>query len=486
MGEADHTEVRDVSSVSSAIRFYVDALDVPPALPVPDWERAGRRRKPKKGRVIGEFVRAGLVGVTAMVILVLLVSLRSPFRPPSDGPAANIPSPISTPGPASAPASVPGPSLTASASASSNPDQASPDLSKFGWFSLATYPGCPAQPLLESPCSNPRYPRSAGFQLTAGLLNGQSREVEQSFPKIIDPSQTDRAFAVAAMVGPNQLVYAFYDGTASELHRYDISSGQDERLASLEQPIYQIAADRVSGRVYLSLVEPKTRHDDGIWVLDQAGLRRLIPPRDDLAFDLTMNPWERSLYVSSDGTWLAVVDCARRVCELTSYLAANGQMQRQLGQLSQGLIYGVTTDEIVGDFACASNVCMTKAIRLDNGADRTIEIECGLLGTTGTDVSGAPIAIFMMRDGAGCDGAARIVEWDPATGSITRLGKAPETGIESAGPPLRSNGLGYVLPDGWVLLGPGGQLRPGASEPPPTLLRLSDSTSVPLSGLNSQ
>ena len=440
----------------------------PPAIDRAIYVRARRRVRP-----LWLMPAAGIA--VALTLVVGVVATRQPDLPSSGvTPAGADASPSPLPG------GQPSPPISAGSPSSG------PDLGTLGWFLMTSSAGCPKSYGPESPCSNPAYPRTAQLLLTAGLMNGQDvRTVRRELPGILDPSNLNRAYPVAWMSGSTAVMYSLFDGNVTELHRLDIGSGIDETVITIHDPIYKAVVQQSTGMAYLSLVDAKTKHDAGIYVLEPGGTAptRIVAPRTNLAFDIAANPWERDLFLTPDGARLAVLDCQDRRCDLTTYLTSTGSEDGATKGLSQGIVYGITNSELVGDFVCSGGTCSTVALPLGSGASRTIPVGCGVgLGAVIETEAGGEVAVFVTR-GPDCSATPGLRVWTAATGKLRAITQDLGSGPGVLGPAARAANQNYAAPAGWLLLGPGGQLLPGSSDPDPVLLNVSDDRTITLTGL---
>ncbi len=375
----------------------------------------------------------------------------------------------------------------------SPPDIAStlPKPAAYGWFNLDWWQGCPPVVSRESPCSNASEPRNASFTLTVGTLAGTSRVVvRRDFGQPAGNLDYWRAEPFAFMSGPDSVVYGFWDGSHSELHRVSVTSGRDALLLRGSRPIYRAAADRQTGRTYLSLVYAVNRHEAGIWVLEPGAkaAELLVKHRADLASDRVMNGWERRLEVTPDGDLLDVVDCEARVCEQRAYETRLGRLLVDEPKSAPQIeLFGVANGQLFGGTASGGDA-RVEYQSVGGGPWRDVPVHgCAVDGKVALDADENPLLLLDLGSGT-CDaGSTELVAFDPVDFSTRTILGADTGGADHSARVVPTTPFqGYAAPLGWTLVAPDGELRsPSAGKAgsaPPALVRLSDGFSIPLTG----
>lgn len=343
-----------------------------------------------------------------------------------------------------------------------------PDLSQLGWFSMRAYFGCAKseeETTTEAidPCADPGYPRDAGWKLTVGLFNGQRRTLEKSFQDVRDPAVFWRAMPFGALVGNDTVLFGYFDGRQSELSLHTVSPPSDELLFQSDRPISAAVMHLASGRFYAALVESDSRRDAGIWVGRQgdSDTELLVAPRSDVAADQQINGWERSLYLTPDGSRLAIVDCQDRRCDVRVHDAQTGALQVAQNELRQDAIFGITNTALYGVFSCPAQPCGVSGLSLASGEVALLPIQgCptgyGVVGSVVPQSQSLLVAVQLPS----CGGRNAVVAWDSA-GTARTVELAGEKDAEFV---AATTGVGYALPSGWVLLGLGGEILPVQSD----------------------
>ena len=361
-----------------------------------------------------------------------------------------------------------------------------PDLSQLGWFSMKAYFGCAKSAGATTteaidPCADPGYPRDAGWKLTVGLFNGQRRTLEKSFQGVRDPAVFWRAMPFGAMVGNDTVLFGYFNGRQSELSLHTVSPPSDELLFQSDRPISAAVMHLASGRFYAALVEPDGRRDAGIWVGRQgdSDTKLLVAPRSDVAADQQINGWERSLYLTPDGSRLAIVDCQNRVCDVRIHDAQSGALLVERPDLRQDVVFGITDTALYGIFSCPTRPCGISALSLTSGELAPLPVTgCA----TGTGVVGSVElnrpALFLTIQSPDCGGRTVVLVFDQAVPAVPTAELAGEQGAELV--PITS-GLGYTSPPGWALVGIGGEMVPVEPDGPgPWLLPIDGNQAINL------
>lgn len=347
--------------------------------------------------------------------------------------------------------------------ASEDGGSAAADLSQYGWFSLQAFLGCP-RPAAESateaidPCADPAYPRDSGWGLRVGLLNAQYRELKETFPGIRDPMVFRRAMPFGTMAGRDSVLFGYFDGSESSLSLLTASSESREILWQSDLPVSSAVMHLASGRFFAAVVDSGTRRDAGIWVGQRGGGEpsRLIPPRTDLAADQEVNGWERSMYLSPNGTRLAVVDCQDRRCGVMVHDTGTGALVTERKDLRQDAIFGISDASLFGLFSCSADPCEVSALSLETGELARIPTEGCPTGYGVVTSDGRQQVLLVAVQLPDCGGRSAVVAWDPASGpKPVEFRGVPEAEFVAA----TSSGS-YAVPSGWVLMGIGGEIAP--------------------------
>lgn len=357
-----------------------------------------------------------------------------------------------------------GPSPPASSDSTGVPPSTPPDLNlgAAGWFRL----------ILNTPDED----SLAGFDLDVGTLDGRlTRTVNGRFGPLTPATAFQGALAIA--IGPygDVVFFAFWDGRTSELHAISVTSGADELLLRRDDIIHALAFDARTDSVILLTLDPQTRRDTS---LDR--IARSHPNEQESIALPGVGPlageqiWTR-LWVTPDGSRLVVVDCPSN-CH-ASVLTLQGAAPVPRFGLGTGDVVDVTDGAIVTLFDC-DPPCPATRYDLASGDPEPVGIFCkaGVI----TRVQGRPALISDWPTRAGCrDAIYNVGRTDIASGEREGIVQSPDrkriiVTIDAT--------QGAAIPDGWFLLGPGGELVGSGDDMllPPLLVRAEDGSEVQL------
>jgi hypothetical protein len=318
----------------------------------------------------------------------------------------------------------------------------------------------------------------AGFELEVGTLDGRlTNRISKRFGPLTPAESFRGALPVAAGPFGDLVVYAFWDGSESELRAVSVLTGEDRLLLRRNEIVHAVAMSARDRVVYFVGVDPKTRQDLGIFRLsvtqpDQVGLfwsdAAQKPPGD------ADQIWKR-LWVTPDGAQLVAIDCPR-ACRAESFLVGPAASQGSF-ELEAGDVVGVTNDAIVTVFEC-SPPCPATAHQLHGGDSRKIGVFC-------------ESGILVLVDGR----AALVTDWpiqtrcdaDPYIVGRSSLEDDNKSAVLKSDTRERlivaqNVRQGFAPPEGWFLIGPRGGLATPRDGPlvAPWLVRAEDGIVVAL------
>lgn len=367
----------------------------------------------------------------------------------------------SPPGPSTSETVPTYPTPTAAPTSSPAADQ----LAAAGWFRFVT-----------------RFPDQdsvSGFDLEVGTLDGRlARTVSTRYGPLAPSGIYRGALPVAAGPFGDVVLYAFWDGTTSQLHSISVTTGEDIVLAERADIIHAAARDIRTGTIFFLTLDPATRRDQGIVRLDRGDSgpgETFIQPDSSNAPDGDEQVWKR-LWVTPDGTRLVLVDCPTDC--IVSVIDVDGDATIGRVAIPAGEdIVGVTDEALLTVFGC-DPPCPATAYDLRTGEARRVGTFCEA-GTI-VSVDGEASLVSDWPVGGGCRGGPyRIGRTEIRTGADAPIQLLPSR--ERTLVPL--NDLqGAAPPEGWFLLGPGGRLVESGAEQQvsPALVRAADGTVVGL------
>jgi hypothetical protein len=262
------------------------------------------------------------------------------------------------------------------------------------------------------------------------------------------------ALPVAAGPFGDIVIFAFWDGSMSELHSVSVTTGQDALLARRLDIIHAITFDSLSDTVFILTLDPVTKADLGIVRMARGqsgpGDAFLKPEqaRPPLAGDQI---WKR-LWVTPDGKNLVLVDCPATDCFVSAYAMDGATRSRQAMMAGQD-VAGITDDAVIAVFGCEPP-CPATSYDFDTGASRSVGTFCeaGTIAVANEHaylVSDRPVA-------GSCNARAyQVGRTDLGTGTDVPVLLQPTRDRTL----VRMDSLqGAAPPEGWFLVGPGGQL----------------------------
>jgi hypothetical protein len=318
-----------------------------------------------------------------------------------------------------------------------------------------------------------------GFDLEVGTLDGRlARTVSTRFGPLT-PSATYRgALPVAAGPFGDVVLYAFWNGTGSELHSISVTTGEDVVVARRDDIIHAVTLDVRTDMIYFVALDPTTRTGKGILRMKRA---EPGPAEPFLQADPGERPhlneevWKR-LWITPDGTRLVLVDCSPG-CEATVLKIGDGTTVGTFSIAAGRDVVGLTDGALVTIFGC-DPPCAATRYDLKTGETRAIGTFCE---------AGAIVAV---------GGAASLVSDKPIAGDCHAIayrvgGTDVESGIEAPilARPDRERALvpldhtqGASPPAGWFVLGPASQLvgYGAQQQTAPLLVRASDGAVIQL------
>lgn len=340
-------------------------------------------------------------------------------------------------------------------------------LSASGWFRLVI--DTPDQDSLR------------GFDLEVGTLDGRlARTVSVKYGPLT-PSASYRG-ALPVAVGPfgDLVLFAFWDGAGSELHSVSVTTGEDVLLARRDDIIHAIAFDSASDTVFMLTLDPATRAARGIVRLARSlGSEALfLEPEQAREPRVGDQIWKR-LWVTPDGESLVVVDCPASDCFVSAHAMDGVAKSRQAMVAGQDVV-GVTDDAVVALFGCEPPC-----------AAITYDLATGMSHPVGTFCEAGTIVAVNDRPSLVSD---RPVADDCRAGAY-QVGRTDlDTGADAPvlAQAVRDRTLvpmdarqGAAPPEGWFLMGPGGQLVGLGDQRniSPSLVRAIDGSTVQLPSL---
>ena len=234
--------------------------------------------------------------------------------------------------------------------------------------------------------------------------------------------------------------------------------------------IYGAAFDHRRQRLFYGLLEPENRRDLGIWALDLGSgetPKRLAAAREPLE-DVPGYSWNRSLYLTPDGTRLVVRECQSFACAVRVYSASDGRLETEVVGLRDDAVFGITSHELVGVLTC-DPACAISALDLSTGSARTISADPCMLsgsGLIGRVAGGSDLLLVESTGDSACPTRPSVLA-QPIGDAVSDLawrGASASEGGQELGLAVRGSRQGYSLPDGWFLLAPAQDLALAASD----------------------
>jgi hypothetical protein len=272
------------------------------------------------------------------------------------------------------------------------------------------------------------------------------------------------------------IIYAFWDGSKSELHSVSVTTGDDELMVERDEIIHAVILDSRSGDVFFTELDSESRHHLGIFRQAAGGdPERVIPPTPD--DDPTgADQISERLWITPDGSRLVVMNCPS-ACEVSVFDAMNGQGVTRFSMTEAQDTVGITDDSLIAIYGCDAP-CPATAYDLATGDPRAFGVFCDSAQLTLRN--GRPTLVSDWPVGDDCFSASYSIGGsDIASGETDQIQTWPQRNREII--PFDAS-QGAAPPGGWVILGPqagligfGGQRNIG-----PWLVRATDALVVPL------
>jgi hypothetical protein len=297
--------------------------------------------------------------------------------------------------------------------------------------------------------------RLSGFDLAVGTLDGRlARTVSIKFGPIAPSAVYRGALPVAAGPFGDVVLFAYWDGSKSELHSVSVTTGEDVVLAQRDDIIHAVTLDTRTDSVFLLTLDPISKAERGIFRIarGQPGSGGLfLQPEKLVVPKATDQVWKR-LWVTPDGQTLVLVDCPSD-CLMSAY-ATDGTTRASRQAIRAGQdIAGVSNDSVIAVFGCGPP-CPATSYDFATGGDHPVGTFCeaGFV----VSISGqAALVSDRAVDGKCGTTSYRLGRTDLATGTDAAVLSLPTRDrtlvtmdeLQGAAPPV-----------GWFLVGPAGQL----------------------------
>lgn len=322
------------------------------------------------------------------------------------------------------------------------------------------------------------------IEVQSGSLDGtQSRTRRVALdPPVRFPTVT-LANPFANQSSPGVAIYGLYDGTASEIHRVQTLTGEDEVIFRDARIIHHAVLDHSGTFLFMVLLDPLTGEDLGIWKADalQVGSSARFVT-SDLASERVGRFVER-LYVTPDDNQVFARKCDARMCSALS-IEVDLDFVTNLPAMVAGDWAGLSNDEPVYAGEC-DDECGFDALNLRTGAVNSIKSQTQGVGVVAL---GGGDEAFLVFESANPDAADQY--------SVSAMSLRDGSPLEIFAASNRNLALvatddvaTYDVPPDWVLFGPDGSASAAARRtaepdlPFPSLVRLTDGARLPLSDL---
>ncbi len=287
-----------------------------------------------------------------------------------------------------------------------------------------------------------------GQRLTVGITGARQDRVLTLPPE----SFAAGPFGGAILVGSD-------DGRRSRLVAIDVARRCTTTIAESSDVIRSATVDPAGLAIHEHRVDRATRADLGIWrrPLDGGAATRWLAPMDpDPGFGPT---WSTHLSWALDRDSLVIQSCAETACRIRVADPATVEV-RTIADPTLGFAVGVAGDRVVAHAACPGLPCPLVSVdltagpgtgRASTGADvRLIEHDAGSATVVRSERGPRVVVETSTTDGPGLHDTA------PDGSDLRDLGPLA-SGLRLGGDPWLDQG-GLDLPDGWVLIAPGGEL----------------------------
>jgi len=231
---------------------------------------------------------------------------------------------------------------------------------------------------IGAPCPlGPSLVRAASARDTAGITTDAADDIDDTGTYVgqtltITGAGVNGSISLPAesFVGARRgdaLIYTLFDGSKSEVHAVDVTTGCDGILARPSAIIRSAVLDPAASAVYVHTVSSPGRADLGVtrYALSGNSTAQVVPPLpDDPAFGITFGT---QLGWSTDGTALFVQSCGAAQCRTRLLNVASGAITTY-DETGQGSIVGVSKQHVVAFAACDGSPCDVISIDRSSGA----------------------------------------------------------------------------------------------------------------------
>jgi hypothetical protein len=290
-----------------------------------------------------------------------------------------------------------------------------------------------------------------GFVLTLGHLDKARPLVEviRPFELLEPPADYLAAEPFARVAGRDHLVYGYFDGRQSQVHRVTASDGRDEIVYRTDAPIHSAALDPASDVIFFVALESDSRREDGIWRVERASDEppsRIVPPSGG---DPRREGWLEDLWLTPSRNALVARDCNGTSCRIRVFDPTTGSLISQSRRAEAGDVFGVTDTELLYDSFCR-RPCPIAAYGLGTGRVREVGQMCQTAAMVET--AAGPALIYQ------ASGLICTAEGDPYRLEAQLLAGGPairvyESKVSNPGLVPLGTDIGGTLPPGWFMIG---------------------------------
>ncbi len=340
-----------------------------------------------------------------------------------------------------------------------------PILEGLSWFTLTPF--------------HPDEVTLAGFDLKFGAIGNGPFDIEHRYGPL-ESAAYQGGLPFAAGPFGDIVLYGYWDGSTSEIHALSPESGADQRLWMGPMIVHDVVTAGRGESTYFLSIDRETRQP--------AAISRLDPGQPGVAMELAMlapgplddgSATHGDLALTPNGDQLVLLDCPID-CALRWFAADDGRVVGMAELAGSWRLIGVSDTAIWLAPECGDVPCPLTSVDISTGRTRSIALVCSaaIVLTAGADQT-------IVSDGASADSCVRD---DYVLVRFNALGTAS---VKIAGFPDRRLGLldqsnrGFATPQGWVFVGPSGQLtgssqREGAS----VLVRVADGARLDVPNLD--
>lgn len=297
-----------------------------------------------------------------------------------------------------------------------------------------------------------------GFRVSVGLLDGTvTRDLTIGLANLNPSSQWSGALPFAAGPYAGQVLYGYFDGSASALRIVSAAEGDDQLILETDSVVHNAVLEPRSGAFYYLALDPATRGEIGIFTgtLQDDAVEQLVAPR--VSPEATQIA--SRLFLTPDGSRLVTYDCRDDECRLRAYVAASGELLFDVAAPASDP-FGITDSEIILSGAgtsvgvgCPAAPCPAIAFNLESGQQRPFGEVCG--GATVVYRADGPVLVSEAEVSPACGQAPyRVVASELDSGRVVADFRF-ETAARELVVSSRDHAIG--LPEGWFVLGPAGQ-----------------------------